>query len=56
MASLYHTEDCPKILVGEREGGMVEILVEDDHAVFIPAAQARGLAMKLILVAMLADK
>lgn len=52
----YHTEDCKKVLVGEREGGMVEILVDDTYSVFIPAAEARGLAVKLILMAALAGR
>lgn len=51
----YFTEDCPRVLVGERAGGMVELLIDDDYAIFIPASEARGLAAKLVIIAYLAD-
>lgn len=51
----YHAEDCRRILVGSRPGGMVEVLVDDTHVLQISAAEARGLAAKLIIVAFITE-
>jgi hypothetical protein len=55
----YETRDCRRVLVGTQPGGMVELVIDpgpgqDQVHVTVPAAEARGLAMKLVIQATLA--